>query len=182
MLLVILFSLKTMKSPENGFYSHSGVAPLFSMRTESLASWQSCRSVDADAWYKRTLSSQNPRYYLSRHDTRTKGGQRLVWHNSWSDEDGKLTLDNHGHSVAKTDETKIHLHCAKTKVKANFFFHHCRHSVSIMAYLHFRIRTQDSDSNSDFKPNGYIVPCRSLHTAQRSESIPESVSRNVNKP
>ena len=37
------------------FATHSGVTPLFSMRTKSQASSQSCRSVDADSWCKRTL-------------------------------------------------------------------------------------------------------------------------------
>ena len=31
-------------------------APLFSMRTESVASWHSCRSVDADSWCKQALT------------------------------------------------------------------------------------------------------------------------------
>ena len=48
--LAILFSSKTTVSPENGLQSQSGVTPLFSMRTESPASSQSCRSVDTDAW------------------------------------------------------------------------------------------------------------------------------------
>ena len=56
MTLAILFSLKTMESLENGLQSKSGATPLFSMRTESQASSQSCHSVDADAWYKRTLT------------------------------------------------------------------------------------------------------------------------------
>ena len=37
MTLAILFSLKTMELLENGLQPHSGVTPLFSMRTESLA-------------------------------------------------------------------------------------------------------------------------------------------------
>ena len=49
--LTILFLLKTMDSLKNGLRStppHSGATPLFSRRTELLASLQSCRSVDAD--------------------------------------------------------------------------------------------------------------------------------------
>ena len=41
-----------MESLENGL--QSGVTPLFSMRTVSLASLQYCRSVYADAWWKWT--------------------------------------------------------------------------------------------------------------------------------
>ena len=55
MTLAILFSLKTMESLQNGFATHFQVTPLISMRTESLASSQSGRSVDADAWCKRAL-------------------------------------------------------------------------------------------------------------------------------
>ena len=56
MLAILL--LKTMESLENGLQPHSGVAPLYSMRTVSLASLQSCRSVDADAQWKRALISK----------------------------------------------------------------------------------------------------------------------------
>ena len=52
MKLVTLFSLNSVESLENGLQSHFEVTPLFSMRTESLTSLQSCRSVDADAWCK----------------------------------------------------------------------------------------------------------------------------------
>ena len=55
MMLAILVSLKSVESLENRLQPHSGVTPLFSMRIESLASSLSCRSVDADAWCKRTL-------------------------------------------------------------------------------------------------------------------------------
>ena len=48
--LVILFSLKTKESLEKGLQPH-----LFSMRTESLASSQSCRTIKADAWCKWAL-------------------------------------------------------------------------------------------------------------------------------
>ena len=44
--------LKTMESLENGLQPHSLATPLFSMKTESLASLQSCRDIDADAWCK----------------------------------------------------------------------------------------------------------------------------------
>ena len=50
MMLVILFSLKTIESLENGLQPH-----LFSLRTESLAPSQSCCTVDTDAWCKWTL-------------------------------------------------------------------------------------------------------------------------------
>ena len=40
---------------QNGFATHFQASPLISMTTESLASSQSGRSVDADAWCKRAL-------------------------------------------------------------------------------------------------------------------------------
>ena len=52
MMIAIMFSLKTMELLENWLQPHSGVTPLFSLRTVSLASSQSCWSVDTDAWYK----------------------------------------------------------------------------------------------------------------------------------
>ena len=55
MRLVIPFLLKTMESLENGLQPQSGLTPLFSMRTESPVSWQSCPSIDGDGWYKRAL-------------------------------------------------------------------------------------------------------------------------------
>ena len=55
MTLEILFSLKTVESLENRLQTNSGATPLFSMRTVLLASSQSCRSVDADAWCKQAL-------------------------------------------------------------------------------------------------------------------------------
>ena len=58
MTLAILFSLKTMESLENGLQPQSGVTPLFSNRTESLASSQSCQSIDTDAWCKRAFNVQ----------------------------------------------------------------------------------------------------------------------------
>ena len=49
---------------------------------------------------------------------------------------------------------------------------------------------KDSDSGSDSKPDGYTVPCRTVHrlrlgsllpcVGQESESVPESVYGNVN--
>ena len=47
--------LKTMELLENRLQPDSGVTPLFSMRTVSLALSQSCSSIDADAWCKRAL-------------------------------------------------------------------------------------------------------------------------------
>ena len=49
MLLAILFSLKTMKSLQNGVATHFQPTPFFSMRTVQLVSSQSCCSVEADA-------------------------------------------------------------------------------------------------------------------------------------
>ena len=46
----MLFSLKTMESLQNEVATHFQVPPLFSMRTESLVSSQSCHSFDSDAW------------------------------------------------------------------------------------------------------------------------------------
>ena len=54
--LAILFSLKTIESLKNRVATHFQATPLFSMRIILLASSQSCRSVDADAWCKWTLS------------------------------------------------------------------------------------------------------------------------------
>ena len=51
MILVILFSLKTMESIQYWVTAHLQVTPLFSMKKESLASSQ----CDSDAWFKRTL-------------------------------------------------------------------------------------------------------------------------------
>ena len=55
MILVILFSLKTVESLQNGVATHFQVTPLFSMRTELLALSQNCSSVDANVWCKRAL-------------------------------------------------------------------------------------------------------------------------------
>ena len=41
---------------QNGVATHFQASPLISMRTESLASSQSCRSVDVDAWCKQALT------------------------------------------------------------------------------------------------------------------------------
>ena len=60
MMLAILVWLKTVQLLQNGLQPHSEVAPLFSMRTESLASSQSCHSVDADAWCKQALIIVRP--------------------------------------------------------------------------------------------------------------------------
>ena len=56
MTLVILFSLQTMQSLKNGVATHSQATPFFSVRTESLASSQICRSTDDEAWCKRDLT------------------------------------------------------------------------------------------------------------------------------
>ena len=48
-MLAALFTLKTMESLKNGLQPQSGVTPLFSIRTVSLVSSQSCCSVDTDA-------------------------------------------------------------------------------------------------------------------------------------
>ena len=45
-----LFLLKTIKLIENGLQPKSGATPLFSMRTVSLPSLQSCLSVDIDVY------------------------------------------------------------------------------------------------------------------------------------
>ena len=56
MLLAILPSLKTMESLQNGFATHFGATPLFSMREVSLVSSQHCCSVGTDAQCKRILT------------------------------------------------------------------------------------------------------------------------------
>ena len=55
MTLAILHLLKTIESLKNGLQPHCGASPLLTMRTESLASSQSCCSVDSDAWCKWAL-------------------------------------------------------------------------------------------------------------------------------
>ena len=47
---------------KNGLLPQSGATPLFSMRTISLVSSQSCRSNDADAWCKRALTADQNLY------------------------------------------------------------------------------------------------------------------------
>ena len=56
---VIQLSTKTIESLQNGLQPYSGVNPLFSMRAVSLLSSQRCRSVDADAWCKRTFKRRS---------------------------------------------------------------------------------------------------------------------------
>ena len=51
-------SIVTMESFENGLQPYPVATPLFSMRTELLASSQSCCSVDADAWCKRARNTR----------------------------------------------------------------------------------------------------------------------------
>ena len=55
-ILATLFSLKTMETLQNRVAIHFRAAPLFSMRTVSLASLQSCGSVDTDARCKWALN------------------------------------------------------------------------------------------------------------------------------
>ena len=57
--LAILFSLKTMEVLENGLQPQSGMTSLFSMRTVSLVSSQSCCSVDADVCCKHAFMKCN---------------------------------------------------------------------------------------------------------------------------
>ena len=56
MILVILFSLKTVESLQIWVTTHFRVTLLFSKRTVLLASSQSCRSVDAEAWCRASSS------------------------------------------------------------------------------------------------------------------------------
>ena len=56
MTLAILFSLQTMQSLKNGVATHFQATAFFSVRTESLASSQICRSTDDEAWCKRDLT------------------------------------------------------------------------------------------------------------------------------
>ena len=58
MILAILFSLKSVELLKNRLQPHSGATPLFSVRMESQASSQSCRSIDTDAWCKWALSQK----------------------------------------------------------------------------------------------------------------------------
>ena len=55
MTLAILFSLKSVEMLENRLQPQPGGTLLFSMRTGSQASSQSCRSVAADTWCKRVI-------------------------------------------------------------------------------------------------------------------------------
>ena len=43
----------------NGVATNFQVTALYSMKTESLASSQSCCSIDTDAWYKQALELKN---------------------------------------------------------------------------------------------------------------------------
>ena len=49
------FHWKQWSHSKMGCNPHSGVTLLFSMRTESQASSQSCRNIDTNVWCKRTL-------------------------------------------------------------------------------------------------------------------------------
>ena len=71
---------------------------------------------------------------------------------------------------------------------------------SVLFYGSFKLPEMDSgtDSDSDSKPDGYIVLCRTFHIAQtrtwipipyfctgqesESESVPQSVYGNINEP
>ena len=65
----ILFSLETMESFQNGVATHFQVTLLFSMKTESLASWQSCCSVNYFLNNRRwTIAGVNaPSWYSATH-------------------------------------------------------------------------------------------------------------------
>ena len=71
---------------QNRFATHFQVSPLISMRTESLASSQSGRIVDADAWCKRALIIQvvNSLYSILLHQRAVSGCIRYAkaqWRN-----------------------------------------------------------------------------------------------------
>ena len=55
-LRVILFSLKTIESPQNGVPTHFQAAQLFAIRTESLESPRSYHSIDTEAWCEWALN------------------------------------------------------------------------------------------------------------------------------
>ena len=79
MTLAIVFSLKTMESLQIGVATHFRVTPSFSMRRVSLASSQSCLSVDADIWCKRTLTAPSVNRSVSVRRTMERGRlQRTV--------------------------------------------------------------------------------------------------------
>ena len=108
MMLGILFSLKTMESPQNGFQPHSGVTPLFSVKTLPVVSWLSCRSIDADARCKRALNQSVIRFTLSSKFTREIGKlsgrpkkQHFLWvvfsvTTQWSDVHSDRRQHSHG--------------------------------------------------------------------------------------
>ena len=79
MTLAILFSLKTMELLENRLQPHSGVTPLFSIRTESLVSSQSCGRIDADAWCKRALKCLLFRMILTIFYTMSEEWERKIF-------------------------------------------------------------------------------------------------------
>ena len=60
--LAILFSLKTMELLENGLQLQCGATSLSSRRTELLVLSQSCRNIDAEAWYEWALSGFSYRF------------------------------------------------------------------------------------------------------------------------
>ena len=73
--LAILFSLKTMKSLENRLQTHSSMTPLFSMRTESLSSWQKStnlcglfwQELERDLFWKRDIIGYHNTIWKSSH-------------------------------------------------------------------------------------------------------------------
>ena len=89
---------------------------------------------------------------------------------------------------------------SKTKIKDIFRFRVCLHSLRIAFNGSFTLTDRDSgtESDSDSKPDGYIVLCRTFHIAQtrtriptpyfsigqesESEPVAESISGHVNEP
>ena len=73
-----LHQASPMESLENGLQLHSGTISLFSMRTESLASSQSCPGVDADAQCKQALKQARVDYGAHLSSISLKGFTYLV--------------------------------------------------------------------------------------------------------
>ena len=53
--ILVYWSINVAMTLQNRVATHFQASPLISMRTKSLASLQHYRSIDADAWCKRTL-------------------------------------------------------------------------------------------------------------------------------
>ena len=64
---------------QNGFAIHFQASPLISMRTESLASSQTGRSVDADAWCKRAL-----KWSYKTGSSKMNMKWTLIFHGKWA--------------------------------------------------------------------------------------------------